>query len=687
MKSARLLLTLSAAAALATPAVTQQHTLARLSRENRTDVAHIDLPGTGRTVGSSVTLHDSAMSRGAGNALFAKSDLQRAHLLSEKALRRDSLDAEALFVRMELAAMQGDDATALDAAVRLCEAGMSATGDARVRLAAVRVREAASNTPGFRDIVPRLQTLLANSRQPWPDLQLALLRAAMDGAPGLDPYALSRASGIVTDWRIVGPIGARALLDPDQLSISTADDLARDSYAGRAVENFQFPDGWIRLPDYLSRNGTFYAAAKFASFVSDTRTVTIESSGSVQVFIDGQPVIHTPAAGHDSVTLPATPGPHRVLVKFAASATPLRISVVRGDESNRVPLRAGISTAEAAYLLAAEHYASGEFSAAIRQIEAVEERSSALQFMSARALAMSSRQPGAAATAGQDVPGETPASWPSGEERQRAQRVAEHPSCTALQEAVAFYESRGLKAEREGAQRQLDGCAPESLAYAQNLAQDGRHKDAVQALRKLLAAAPLDREAQLMLICELQLSGDDEQAQRAAADWLRIAPNAQDYHRLAAASTELGDAPVASTTNFFLPYRRDAAPLAREAATQSQGDSVVLLEDHVALARPDGSVSLYVHLARQLLSGGGAGLAAAISSVPPGAQVLALRILHRDGTATMMEATQRANSSPLQFLPAMPRCRVCNRTSPATAAFRSTRRHFSSFSAASMSRY
>src|SRR5579863_2979774 len=243
MKSARLLLTLSAVAVLAAPALTQEHTLARLNRESRTDVARVDLPGNAHTVSGGVPVHDSSTSRVAANALFARSDLQRARMLSERALRHDAQDAEALFVRMELATIEAEESTALDAAVRLCEAGVSASGDPRVRLAAVRVPDAAGNTPRFRTVVPRLQLLLENSRQPWPDLQFALLNAAMDGAPGLDPYALSRASGILTDWRIVGPLGARSLLDADQLSISPADDLAHNSYDGRSVENFQFPDG------------------------------------------------------------------------------------------------------------------------------------------------------------------------------------------------------------------------------------------------------------------------------------------------------------------------------------------------------------------------------------------------------------------------------------------------------------
>ncbi len=122
-------------------------------------------------------------------------------------------------------------------------------------------------------------------------------------------------------------------------------------------------------------------------------------------------------------------------------------------------------------------------------------------------------------------------------------------------------------------------------------------------MQRLLAAAPLNRSARSMLVRELQLAGDDAAAQRAAAEWLRVAPNAENYHRLAASEA---DEPVADwqreRREFYLPYRRDAMPAARQSATKEfAGAAVVLLDDHVAIARPDGSVSLYVHTATRLL--------------------------------------------------------------------------------------
>src|ERR1035441_7001593 len=99
---------------------------------------------------------------------------------------------------MEAAAIAADEAAMVNAALRLCEIGGAARQDPRVRVAAARLRESAANTPEFRAVIPRVQTLLAKFSEDWPELNAALLHAVMDGAPGLGPQALARASGVLT---------------------------------------------------------------------------------------------------------------------------------------------------------------------------------------------------------------------------------------------------------------------------------------------------------------------------------------------------------------------------------------------------------------------------------------------------------------------------------------------------------
>jgi hypothetical protein len=203
-----------------------------------------------------------------------------------------------------------------------------------------------------------------------------------------------------------------------------------------------------------------------------------------------------------------------------------------------------------------------------------------------------------------------------------------------LQNAAAFYRAHGQVAAAESAEQKLDGCAPESLDYARALSQQGSHAKAAEALQHLLAAAPLNRAARLMLVRELQLAGEDREAQQAAAAWLHIAPNAEWYHRLAAARSEEEAADDQDPAPFYAPYRRNAVAIADDAASGvTTAAAVELLDDHVAISRPDGSVSLYVHKVTRLGSDDAAQAAAQLAA-PQGAEVLMLRVLHADGSAT-----------------------------------------------------
>ena len=628
------------------PVTCHGQTLARLSHESTPDLTRITpqpSPYQDHNI-RNVALRDSALSRQAARALFVDSNVPRARQLLAEALRRNPQDAEALFLRMEIAGIGGDPARVLQSAVRLCELGAGAPGDPRVRLAAARIRELAANTAAFRNAIPLLQALLARSQAPWPDLHEALLTAAMDGVPALDPYALSRGSGILTDWRMVGPLGLHPLLD--EQPVAANDDLARDSYQNRRVENFQFPDGRILLPDYMSRHGVFYAATGFSSLAAGRFTLTIASAGAAEVYADGERVLRADTRGHTSADVDLSAGPHRILLKFIGSAAPLRIAISPAVEAPQAALPKKISLQEMTYLLAAEHYAAADFGTASKQIAGLAESENglALQFLLEQAVTRSS--PGFAISPTMwDEPGDRAGNKASpNEAKELAQRIILHPSCRTLRAAISFYRQEGDVPAARSAQQKLDNCAPESLDYARSLSDDGNHAASARALQQLLAAAPLKRAAREMLIRELQLSGDDEQAQRAAAEWLRIAPNAENYHRLAAESSGLADdqqstpAPV-SDKQFYQAYRRDAFVLARQSANaSSSADTLQLLDDHIAIVRPDGSVSLYVHTARRALTQQGA-TQVANAIVPRGAQVLTSRILHPSGSSTVIADT------------------------------------------------
>jgi tetratricopeptide (TPR) repeat protein len=682
----------------------QQPTLARLNSEADADIPRASISNTWTPPHSAKSRTTSAwpesmLSRPAAQALFVHSDLERARAMAMFALHRNPNDAEALFVRMEVAAMEVDDAALLDASIRLCEVAAGATADPRVQLAAVRIRELAANTPAFRAAIPRIKLLLANSPQQWPDLHAALLRAAMDGAPGLNPYAVARAAGILTDWRIVGSLGGRLAGNDD--GVSHAGDLSAAMYQNHLVENFQFPDGQIVLPDYLPRHGTFYGASHFASLTAASWRVNVEGSAATDIYVDGRRVLRAGGArAHYSSTFDASPGPHRVLAAFPAFAAPLRVTITPASDEVRGVLPTPVSLEELTYLLAAGHYATGDFASAAKQIGAVPEagNSAALQFLLAQSETQARRDQPDDLAAWKSVHFLAPAALAADEalsERAFAQgdlptafrlanvvvsarpldahalgilaraasptsgsnqddlwlrRIAAHSSCTTLQRALNFYRAQGNVAKADSVQQKLNACAPDSLDYAKSLSEQGKHSESAQALQRRVSAAPLDRDARLMLVRELQLAGEDEAAQRAAADWLHVAPNAGDYHRLAATVDPPGvSAQQEIGAPFYAPYRRDVSDIVRESSHQDPlTGATVLMEEHVAIARPDGSVSLYVHTVNRISSDMKLQQADNIA-VPQEAQVLTLRIVHADGTLDPI--SELAQESPAGLLP------------------------------------
>ncbi len=124
-----------------------------------------------------------------------------------------------------------------------------------------------------------------------------------------------------------------------------------------------------------------------------TWTLHVEGSGAVDVFVDGQRVLHqasspTERRDHLAANFEVIAGPHRVLIKFAGSTPPQRISISPALADVHMAVRSNISSQELAYELAAERYASGEYRTAVQQIVAVSSasRSAALQFLLAQSL-------------------------------------------------------------------------------------------------------------------------------------------------------------------------------------------------------------------------------------------------------------------------------------------------------------
>src|SRR5206468_3691798 len=111
--------------------------------------------------------------------------------------------------------------------------------------------------------------------------------------------------------------------------------------------------------------------------------------------------------------------------------------------------------------------------------------------------------------------------------------VKMHPACTTLQAAARFLTAEAHYREANAVREQLHGCAPASLAYAQGLAEAGRHRDAAAAAREVVIAEPFDRNARALLVNELMLAGQRDEAAIAARDLHSLAPNSAAYKELA----------------------------------------------------------------------------------------------------------------------------------------------------------
>jgi hypothetical protein len=262
-------------------------------------------------------------------ALFVTSDLEAAREPLQAALRREPGNPDALFLAMEAAALEARTSDELEYAVRLCELRIA---DARANIAAARILDLAANSIEFRAAVPRVRALIVAGIPQENYLHAALLAAASDGMPGLDPLDIAHASGLVTDWRIAGPFGHYSNVDFDRAWPPEQDWMGAERYGTVVPERFRFDNGNVRLAEYFTRGGVFYAAGEVSVAAAGDYWVRAESDGTLAVFVDGAPALRKEARFRDSPEVAAaamhlSAGVHRILVKFISSAVPFRIAV------------------------------------------------------------------------------------------------------------------------------------------------------------------------------------------------------------------------------------------------------------------------------------------------------------------------------------------------------------------------
>jgi tetratricopeptide (TPR) repeat protein len=550
-------------------------------------------------------------------------DLDTAGKQAAAVLKKQPANASAWFVRMEVAELQGQPKSVLDSALRLCRLNAP---EAVQQIASAKVLRNAANTAVFNAFLARVKTESELGNACSLNLKLALVAAASDGS-GIDIDKAVRAAGLLTNWRVAGPFGHYSNADFDHHWAPEADQLVHSAYGTLKTEEFRFRDGFVTLPDYLTASGVLYGASDFEVAKPQEFSLDVSSSGPYVVFVDGKPVVvhdsrYALEGGRESVPLKLTADRHRLLMKFTADAAPFRIAVFpfaarqEGSEvSHPAPL--------AAYINSMRAYLREDLPAVAHAIP----QTSAKLGAYLRALLYS------------DAEGYTR------EERAAWESLLPAPLATLKLAALTGDTPEKLESKP-------GNCAPGSLDCAHNLSAAGEHARAAEHLRKLLAVNPLDRAARLMLVEELVLDHQEQEARQQAEKLHRIAPNSERYARLALSPAEVLDSRsdratgftrgFTQKTEFYAAYRRDGLQVAHDTAARhfSGGPAVILLLDKVVEYGRDASLSVYTHRIIRVLNKDGINRFGEVE-VPRGADLLELRTVKADGQVIEPELAQQ----------------------------------------------
>ena len=306
--------------------------------------------------------------RAATETLFSRSDLRAADSLATEALRKNSKNLSALFVRMEVAHLRLDEEVEIKSALKICDIDPD---DPRAMIAAGRLRELAGSNQRFVRAVPAIRRAIVNGGRASDSLKFALVAAAADGAPELDLLQQSREYGLLTDWKIRGPFGSEGIIDFDKAWPPEKNGKAR-KFRGTFADVYQFADGAVTLSEGADHPGVYYAEGEFEIPSSGTWRLRLQTVGTLDIFLDGKNVLRRdarsnvlPEVSWQSLRMEA--GKHKVLVKFLPSASPFRIAILPpspGPKRRKAPhaIHAG---PESEYVPAALQYFEGNYESLI----------------------------------------------------------------------------------------------------------------------------------------------------------------------------------------------------------------------------------------------------------------------------------------------------------------------------------
>ena len=643
---------------------------------------------------------------------FSDFDLSAASENAELRLHRAPNDITALFVKMETAELQERPEAVLDSALRLCNLTAApelhelaanrilqhAANTLAFNTVLRRIKSAAAVS---NDCTFNLRLALVAAATDGANLDLdqathssgLLTRWQIVG-----PFGHYNNVDFEHHWQ---PEEDRYLRAQYPIE-SSSTPLKNDHKANLAIapERFLFRDGMIALPEYFSSSGIFYAAGEVEVTSAARSQIDVLSPGTYEVFVDGKSALlhdsrYSMGANRDTNALQLPVGHHRILVKFTADAAPL--SVALHPQFQRVA-RASSSLPQLLEEYAQEMiaYFHGDFTAMERLLDANSAHDAALaQYLrallysaaedhspradaawkavaAARTAALLARLKSAenAAERGQSeavrpdvmsILAERPQSEMALQLAFNLSRhnqvdaptllnrlLESHPSCARLAEAVKFYNSTAEQDKASRIEQQLEKCSPESLYYARQLSESGRHGAAAAYLQQIVTRNPWHRVARRFLVEQLVLDNQLSAARLQARQLSDIAVNTQSYRHLVEDPNTAQDSKsqraegFTQGDEFYVPYRRDGVDLVRHSAqrTFSGGTAVILLSDKVILVGRDGPVSIYVHRITRPLNKEGISRYGEVL-LPRGADLLELRTIKASGEVIEPELAQQ----------------------------------------------
>ncbi|HJW99696.1 MAG TPA: DUF3858 domain-containing protein, partial [Terriglobales bacterium] len=220
--------------------------------------------------------------------------------------------------------------------------------------------------------------------------------------------------------------------------------------------------------------------------------------------------------------------------------------------------------------------------------------------------------------------------WRTEQAASLQQRLRLHPGCSALADAIKFYDSTGQQQQADFHETRLAHCSLKPYQYWEELGRRGKHQRVITSVDRVLLRDPHDRHALTVGIREAVLANDQSAAERYAHRLHAIAPNWSWAELLISHPAAILDSrsAYAPANDFYKPYVRDPLPMMADRPAQLPANRV-LINDRV-IKLDSGGAWVYQHKVTQAFDKRGIALAGEVE-LPRSIDLLELRTVKSNG--------------------------------------------------------